>query len=51
MSCDVLLKQPSVDGVYSAGPTAKIKMHALRHLTHHYVLSQDLKVMDAAAFR
>ena len=49
MSCDVLLKATSVDGVYSADP--KKDANATHHatLTHHDVLSQDLKVMDAAA--
>lgn len=49
MSCDVLLKATSVDGVYSADP--KKDTNATHHatLTHHDVLSQDLKVMDAAA--
>ncbi len=49
MSCDVLLKATSVDGVYSADP--KKDANATHHatLTHHEVLSQDLKVMDAAA--
>ena len=49
MNCDVLLKATSVDGVYTADPKkdANAKHHAT--LTHHDVLSQDLKVMDAAA--
>jgi len=49
MGCQALLKGTKVDGVYSADP--KLDPHAERyqHLTHHDVLTRDLKVMDAAA--
>jgi len=49
MECDCLLKGTQVDGVYDKDP----KQHddAIRYdrLSYHQVLSQDLKVMDAAA--
>ena len=49
MNCDAMLKATQVDGVYSADP--KISPDAVRYdrLTYMDVLSQDLKVMDAAA--
>ncbi len=49
MGCDALLKGTKVDGVYSADP---IKVgNAVRYdkLAYLEVLSEDLKVMDAAA--
>ena len=49
MGCDALMKGTSVDGIYSADP--KIESSATRYERLRYldVLSQDLKVMDAAA--
>ncbi len=49
MGCDALFKGTSVDGVYDADPK-KVK-DAKRYETVGYnkVLSDDLKVMDAAA--
>jgi uridylate kinase len=49
MGCNALFKGTQVDGVYSADP--KKDKNAVRYdrLTHHEVLSKDLKVMDAAA--
>jgi uridylate kinase len=49
MGCDALFKGTSVDGVYSADPK-KVK-DATRYdsLSFNKVLSDDLKVMDAAA--
>ena len=49
MSCDVLLKATSVDGVYTADPKKDANAQHHATLTHHDVLSRDLKVMDAAA--
>ncbi len=49
MSCDALLKGTSVDGVYDMDP--KHHNHARRYdtITYSQVLSDNLKVMDAAA--
>jgi uridylate kinase len=49
MGCDALLKATKVDGVYDADP--KYKPDAIRYerLSYLDVLSNDLKVMDAAA--
>ena len=49
MNCNVLIKSTLVDGIYSADP--KIDSEAKRYssLTYMDVLSNDLKVMDAAA--
>lgn len=49
MGCDVMMKATQVDGVYSADP--KTSPDAIRYdrLSYRDVLSQDLKVMDAAA--
>jgi len=49
MGCEALLKGTKVDGVYSADPKLDPKAERYQTLTHHEVLSRDLKVMDAAA--
>lgn len=49
MGCDALLKGTQVDGVYSADPRKDKAAKRFDTLTYHDVLSQDLKVMDAAA--
>jgi uridylate kinase len=49
MSCDALFKGTQVDGVYSADPKKDKNAVRYERLTHHEVLSRDLKVMDAAA--
>lgn len=49
MGCDALMKGTQVDGVYSADPRKDKKATRFDTLTYHDVLSQDLKVMDAAA--
>jgi uridylate kinase len=49
MGCEALLKGTKVDGVYSADPKLDPKAERFESLTHHDVLSRDLKVMDAAA--
>jgi uridylate kinase len=49
MGCEALLKGTKVDGVYSADPKLDPKAERYETLTHHEVLSRDLKVMDASA--
>ena len=49
MGCDALLKGTSVDGVYSADPKKDKSATRYAHLSYQDVLSQNLKVMDAAA--
>ncbi len=49
MGCQVLMKGTKVDGVYSADPMKDKTAKRFEKLTHHEVLSRDLKVMDAAA--
>jgi uridylate kinase len=49
MGCQALLKGTKVDGVYSADPKLHPDATHFPHMTHHDVLSRDLKVMDAAA--
>lgn len=49
MGCDALLKGTSVDGVYSADPKKDRSATRYDHLTYQDVLTQNLKVMDAAA--
>jgi uridylate kinase len=49
MGCQALLKGTKVDGVYSADPKLDPKAERYETLTHHEVLSRDLKVMDASA--
>lgn len=49
MGCDALLKATKVDGVYSADPETNPDAERFDRLGYLDVLSQDLKVMDAAA--
>jgi uridylate kinase len=49
MSCDALMKGTSVDGIYSADPKTDPEATRYARLSYLDVLSQDLKVMDAAA--
>lgn len=49
MGCHALLKATQVDGVYSADPKKDKAAKRYDRLTYRDVLTQDLKVMDAAA--
>lgn len=49
MSCDALLKGTSVDGVYDADPNKVDDAKRYESLSFNRVLSDNLKVMDAAA--
>jgi len=49
MGCDALLKGTKVDGVYDADPKTTPGANRFDRLGYLSVLSQDLKVMDAAA--
>ena len=49
MSCDALFKGTSVDGVYTADPKQVASAERYDTVTFNTVLSDDLKVMDAAA--
>jgi uridylate kinase len=49
MGCDALFKGTSVDGVYTADPKKVSGATRYNKLSFHKVLSDDLKVMDAAA--
>ena len=49
MGCDALFKGTSVDGIYSADPKKVKDAKRYETLTFNKVLSDDLKVMDAAA--
>ncbi len=49
MNCDAMLKATQVDGVYTADPKTTPDAVRYGHLSYMDVLSQDLKVMDAAA--
>jgi len=49
MNCDAILKGTQVDGVYSADPKTNPDAKRYDHLTYKEVLTNDLKVMDAAA--
>lgn len=49
MGCDALLKGTRVDGVYSADPRKSETARRYDTLSYMDVLSEDLKVMDAAA--
>ncbi len=49
MGVEALFKGTSVDGVYTADPKRDPAAKRYETLTHHEVLSRDLKVMDASA--
>ncbi|HEU4809374.1 MAG TPA: UMP kinase, partial [Sphingomicrobium sp.] len=49
MGCDALFKGTSVDGVYTADPKKDSSAKRYDKLSFHRVLSDDLRVMDAAA--
>jgi uridylate kinase len=49
MGCDALFKGTSVDGVYNADPKKVADATRYETLSYNKVLSDDLKVMDAAA--
>jgi uridylate kinase len=49
MGCDALMKGTSVDGIYTADPKTNPGATRYNRLSYLDVLSQDLKVMDAAA--
>ncbi|QLC21475.1 UMP kinase [Parasphingopyxis sp. CP4] len=49
MGCDALLKGTSVDGVYDADPKQVADATRYETLSYNRVLSDNLKVMDAAA--
>ena len=49
LHCDALLKATKVDGVYSADPEKDKNAQFYEKLNYMDVLTQDLKVMDAAA--
>jgi uridylate kinase len=49
MGCDALFKGTSVDGVYTADPKKVKDAHRYETVSFNKVLSDDLKVMDAAA--
>ena len=49
MECDALLKGTQVDGVYDSDPKKNPDAKRFETLSYHKVLTDDLKVMDAAA--
>ena len=49
MSCDALFKGTSVDGIYTADPKKVADATRYDNVSFGKVLSDDLKVMDAAA--
>ena len=49
MNCNVLIKATLVDGIYSSDPKIDNKAKRFKSLTYMDVLSNDLKVIDAAA--
>ena len=49
MDCDALLKGTQVDGVYDSDPKKNPDAKRFEMLSYHKVLTDDLKVMDAAA--
>jgi uridylate kinase len=49
MGCDALFKGTSVDGIYTADPKKVAEAKRYDTVAFSRVLSDDLKVMDAAA--
>ncbi|WP_131117724.1 UMP kinase [Lichenihabitans psoromatis] len=50
LSSDAVMKATLVDGVYSADPKIDPSATRYEHLTHDQAISQNLAVMDTAAF-
>ncbi|HEY8565237.1 MAG TPA: UMP kinase [Beijerinckiaceae bacterium] len=50
LRCDAVLKATQVDGVYSADPKKDPSARRFERLTHDDAISQNLQVMDTAAF-
>ena len=50
LDCDILLKGTKVDGIYSSDPQQNPNASRYESLSHEEVISQDLRVMDTAAF-
>jgi uridylate kinase len=50
LECDIVLKGTNVDGVYSADPKKDPKATRYEQISHDDVISQNLRVMDTAAF-
>ncbi|MEO5807188.1 UMP kinase [Devosia sp.] len=50
LECDIVLKGTNVDGVYSADPKKDPKATRYEQISHEDVISQNLRVMDTAAF-
>jgi uridylate kinase len=49
MGCDALFKGTSVDGIYTADPKKVSGAKRYEQLSFNRVLSDNLKIMDAAA--
>jgi hypothetical protein len=50
LECDIVLKGTNVDGVYSADPKKDPNATRYDQISHDDVISQNLRVMDTAAF-
>ncbi|MBF0244589.1 MAG: uridine monophosphate kinase [Planctomycetes bacterium] len=50
IGADILLKATKVDGIYDADPIENPNAKKFDTLTHHEVISRQLRVMDVAAF-
>ncbi|MFN4211336.1 MAG: UMP kinase, partial [Devosia sp.] len=50
LECDIVLKGTNVDGVYSADPNKDPTATRYEQISHDDVISQNLRVMDTAAF-
>jgi uridylate kinase len=50
LSCDAILKATQVDGVYTADPKKDPTATRYERLTHDEAISQNLAIMDTAAF-
>jgi uridylate kinase len=50
IKADVLLKATKVDGIYSADPVKNPEAKRYTDITYHQALSEQLRIMDAAAF-
>jgi uridylate kinase len=50
LECDIVLKGTNVDGVYSADPKKHPNAKRYDQISHEDAISQNLRVMDTAAF-
>lgn len=49
LSCEMMIKCTSVDGIYSADPKKVASAQKLEHVTYDEILTKNLRIMDQAS--